>query len=116
MNRRKELKEQYKLMKPDMGLFIIRSKLNNKCYIEAALNLNSRMNREIFQLGAQSHPNRELQKDWKDFGKQSFIVEILEKIEYKQDELEDDYTEELQLLKIIWEEKLGKEGLVFYMK
>jgi hypothetical protein len=34
MDRRKELKEQYKHMKPGMGIFTIRSKVNNKCYIE----------------------------------------------------------------------------------
>ncbi len=35
MDRRKELKEKYKLMKPDMGVFVIKNNLNNKCYVEA---------------------------------------------------------------------------------
>lgn len=35
MERKKELKQQYKEMKPEMGVFIIRSKASNKCFLQA---------------------------------------------------------------------------------
>ncbi|HPT91000.1 MAG TPA: GIY-YIG nuclease family protein, partial [Acetivibrio sp.] len=35
MDRKKELKELYKTMKPDMGVFIIRSNSDNKYFIQA---------------------------------------------------------------------------------
>lgn len=41
MDRKKELKAQYKLMKADMGIFIIKSKSNNKYYIEGSQDLRS---------------------------------------------------------------------------
>lgn len=36
---------------------------------------------------------------------------ILENLEYDKDESKTDYTEELALLQMIWEEKLAKENI-----
>lgn len=115
MNRRKELKELYKNTKPDMGIFIVKSKLNkNKSYIEAAQDLKSKMNRAKFQLDLGNHPNIELQQEWKAQQESSFTIEILEILEYDEDEVKTDYQEELNILKMIWEEKLLKKGIELY--
>jgi len=116
MDRKKELKMQYKQMKPDMGIFIIRSKSCNKCYIEATQDLKGTINGTRFKLDAGNHPNKELQKDWADFGEENFTIEILENLKYDKDESKTDYSEELALLKMIWEEKLSKENMEFYRK
>ncbi len=114
MDRRKELKEQYKQMKPEMGLFIIRCNINNKCYIEAAKDLKSKINSSIFKLQYGNHPNKNLQKEWEEFGEEKFTIEVLEKLEYDKDETKIDYSDELALLQIIWEEKLAGENMEFY--
>ncbi|KJS83827.1 MAG: hypothetical protein JM58_11900 [Peptococcaceae bacterium BICA1-8] len=116
MDRKKELKAQYKEMRPEMGIFIIRSEVNKKCYIETTQNLRGTLNRTKFQLGANSYPNRELQKEWNDFGAENFTIEILENLEYDKDESKTDYTEDLALLQMMWEEKLLKQKLEFYKK
>lgn len=103
---KKELKEQYLQMKSDMGIFIIKCKKNNKYYIEATQDLKSRTNRAVFQLKFGSHPNKELQSDWKEFGEDNFILEISDRLEYDKDEMKTDYTEELEILKMVREEKL----------
>ncbi|MEG3072050.1 MAG: hypothetical protein RQM92_15440 [Candidatus Syntrophopropionicum ammoniitolerans] len=36
MDRKKELKLQYKQMKPEMGIFIIRSKVNGRYFLKGA--------------------------------------------------------------------------------
>jgi len=46
--------------------------------------------------------------------KKTFIIEILEKLKYDKDEPDNDYSEDLELLKIIWEEKLLQKGMKFY--
>lgn len=112
-NRKKELKEQYKHMKPDMGIFIIQSISSNKCYIETTQNLKGRINSTRFQLEAGNHPNKELLKDWYDIGYDKFTIEVLETLEYG-DEPKTDYEEELMLLKMIWMDKLTKKGMEFY--
>jgi len=116
MDRRKELREQYKNMKPDMGIFKIKSKSSNKCHIETTKDLKSTINSTKFKLEAGIYPNRELQKEWKDFGAKNFTIEILENLEYDKDESKTDYGEDLTLLQMIWEEKLLKQNMELYKK
>lgn len=116
VDRRKELKEQYKLMKPDMGIFIIRSNNNNKYYIEGTQDLKGTINGTKFRLNFGNFSNRELQKEWKDQGESAFKIMILENLEYDKDESKTDYSEDLALIKMDWEEKLTNEGLVQYKK
>lgn len=116
MDRKKELKELYKQMKPDMGVFIIHSDFSNKCYIESTSNIKSALNSTKFKLEAGIHPNRELQKDWKEYGEEKFTIEVLEKLKYDKDESKTDYSEELAILKMVWEEKLLQKGMEFYKK
>lgn len=103
-------------MKPDMGIFIIRSKLSNKYYMEATQDLKSKMNRSIFQLKWGNHPNKELQKDWNEFGEDNFTIEILDTLEYDKDESKTDYTEDLTLMQMVWEEKLQNMSLYVDIK
>ncbi len=114
MDRRKELREQYKQFKPDMGIFIIRSKSSNKCYIESTKDLKSKVNSTKFKLEFGNHPKKELQKEWKSYGEKNFIIEILEKLKYDKNESKTDYTEDLALLKMIWAEKLLQKGIKVY--
>lgn len=114
--RKKELAEQYKLTKPRMGIFIIRSKVNNKCYLQTTQDLRGVMNGAKVRLQAGFHPNRELQREWNEFGPENFTIEVLENLEYDKDESKTDYTEDLALLKMMWEEKLAKENMEFYKK
>ncbi|SDI10220.1 GIY-YIG nuclease family protein [Desulfosporosinus hippei] len=114
MDRKKELKEQYLQMKPEMGILIIRSKHNNKCFIQVSQRLQATLNRLKFQLDLGSHRNSELQKEWKEYGEGSFTIEVLEKLEYDKDETKTDYTDDLALLQMEWEEKMGREKVEFY--
>ncbi len=116
MDRKKELKDQYRQMNPDMGIFMIRSNVSNKCYLEETQDLRGTMNGTKFKLMAGVHPNRELQKEWKEFGERNFTIEILENLAYDKDESKTDYKEDLTLLQMIWEEKLLKENIEFYKK
>ncbi|HYF81710.1 MAG TPA: GIY-YIG nuclease family protein [Clostridia bacterium] len=116
MERKKELKLQYKQTRPQMGIFIIRSKVNNKCYIQTTQDLRGVINGAKARLEGGQHLNRELQKEWNDFGSENFTIEILENIQYDKDESKTDYTEDLALLQMIWEEKLAGENIEFYKK
>jgi len=114
MERRKELIEMYKQMKPDMGIFIVKPKSGSKCLLETSQNLHGYINRTKFQLDAGSHPNKELQKEWKELGAENFTIEVLELLKYDKDESKTDYSEELAILRMMWEEKLLGEGKTFY--
>ena len=50
------------------------------------------------------------------YGPDNFVIEILENLEYDKDESKTDYSEELEVLQMIWEEKLSRENMLFYKK
>ena len=112
--KKKELQAQYKLMKPDMGIFAVINKNNAKYYLETTSNLKGKINSTKFKLNAGGHPNKELQKDWQELGANKFEIKILEQIEYEEDESKTDYADDLELVKMIWIEKLSKASNQFY--
>ncbi len=114
--RKKELAEMYRQMKKPMGIFIIKCKKNNKCHIQTTQDLKGVMNGAVARLEGGFHPVRELQKEWNEYGSDSFTMEILQQLEYDKDETKTDYTEELEVLKLIWEEKIASQNMEFYKK
>lgn len=114
MDRRKQLKQMYKRMRPDMGIFMIRSTTTGKVYLEATPNLKSSMNAGVFKLKMGMHRSRELQQDWKRYGEHDFSVQVLDTLEYAADESISDYADELADLRAIWMDKLSGEGAEFY--
>ena len=116
LDRKKELKMLYKQTKPKMGIFIIRLNTGNKCFLQATADLRGVINGAKVRLEGGSHLNRELQKDFSEKGANSFTIEILEELAYDADESKTDYSEDLTLLQMIWEEKLAKENMEFYKK
>lgn len=103
-------------MKPDMGIFMIKSKVTNKVYLEVTPNLKGKINSARFQLKAGSHPHKELQQDWSREGEANFTIEILEKLNYDKDESKTDYSGELEVLEFLWKEKLLKHNIELYNK
>lgn len=115
-NRKKELKRQYKLAKPEMGIFVIKNKVNGKCHLQTANNLKAALNGARARLNGGLHLFRGLQMEWDEYGEEGFTFEILERLPYDEDESKLNYSEELSLLQMIWEEKLAGMGTVFYQK
>ena len=97
MKTNKELKEEYKLIKPRIGVFQIRNTINGKIYIEGSVNLDKIWNRHRVELNYNLHRNESLQKDWNEFGENNFVYEIISEID--QDETKNiDYARECKLL------------------
>ena len=110
------MKQQYKLSKPQMGIFIVRCLAEKKCYLQTTPDLRGVMNGAKARLNSNSHPYRGLQQAYNALGAAQFTMEILETLDYDKDETKTDYSDELALLEMIWEEKLQKEGYAFYTK
>ena len=80
MKTRKQLKDEYKLMKPRMGVFAIRNKNSGKIYVARATNLDLVWNAEKFKLDSGGHPNRALQNDWNESADGNFVFEVLHEL------------------------------------
>ncbi len=66
-------------------------------------------NRLRFQLNMGSHPNVELQKDWKALGEENFAYEILSEIQ-QDDVVQMDYRKEIKKLEAMFIEELQPFG------
>jgi hypothetical protein len=111
MDRRKELKEQYKQRTIVMGVFQIKNTVNGRVFLGSSLNMHGMLDRHKFQLTMNSHVCEDLQKDWKAMGESAFLFEVLETLETRDDAPPDyDYGEDLAILEQIWIDKLNVFG------
>lgn len=108
MATKKELIKEYKQMKFPIGIFQIRNLANGKVYVDKATNLNAIWNRHKLELSFGSHRNKDLLQDWKTFGEENFVYEILS--ELKQDEETTDYSRELAQLEEMYLDELQPYG------
>lgn len=111
--RRKDLKEQYRQARQEMGVFAFRLPAEGRVYLGASQNMPGTINSIRFQLQNNSYPsNRRLLADWQRYGQEGFAVEVLETLEYDRDnETKTDYREDLAVLKGFWREQLERDGV-----
>ena len=108
MDRKKELKQQYKEMKTESGIYQIRNTVNNKVFVVSTPNFKTMTGRKM-ELLAGGHKNTALQEDWNIFGQDAFVFEKLEQLEDKEEGYFD-INEELKQLLEKWLEKLQPYG------
>ena len=106
MNTKKELKNIYKEKKFKIGVFQVRNAQNNKIFVSSSIDLDAIWNRFKFQLNFGSHFNKELQNDWKEFGEENFVFEILSEIDQDDDDVNVDYVKEVKELEKLFIEEL----------
>lgn len=83
MDRKRELKQSYKEIPIESGVFQIKNTVNGKIFI-AGINNFKRLNGIKFSLEMNTYTTvKELQKDWNDFGSDAFTFEILEVLKKK---------------------------------
>jgi hypothetical protein len=102
---KKEIKKQYKQSLRPMGIFQIKNLANNKIFIGSSSNIEGKLNSIKFQLEMGSYINKDLQKDFNQFGVENFLFETLDILEPKQD-TEYNYNEDLKTLEEMWIDKL----------
>lgn len=102
---KKEIKREYKQTLQPMGVFQIRSLVNEKVFVGSTLNLNGVFNKHRFQLDAGIHLSKTLQADWNELGVDKFAFEILEEV-FPRENPDYDYKSDLEVLEDLWLEKL----------
>ncbi|WP_409346744.1 GIY-YIG nuclease family protein [Paenibacillus sp. MBLB4367] len=106
-NKRKELLEEYKQIKTYMGAIQITNKANGKIFVDTYPNLKNKWIMIQSQLDMGRFANLQLQKEWKEFGAESFTYEVLEE---KEADGITDMRWELKQLEKRWLEKLQPFG------
>jgi hypothetical protein len=83
MKTKQELKEEYKKLVHPKGVFKITNKQNGKIFVSGSPNLDSKWGSQKMQLNMNSHPNKELQADWNEFGEYNFEYSIVDTLDLK---------------------------------
>ena len=112
---RKARIREYKETPRPAGVYRVRNSKAGKTLIGSTTDLPGMLNRQRFQLENGSHPDRELQRDWSEFGPDGFEFETLDQLE-PSDEPAYDPAEDLAVLKKIWIEKLIASGDKLYQQ
>ncbi|PAE37596.1 GIY-YIG nuclease family protein [Bacillus sp. 7884-1] len=109
MDRRKELKQQFKETSVEAGIYQIKNTINNKILVGSTKNLKT-LNGITFMLETNGYTtNKELQKEWNQYGRDAFKIDILEKLK-KDDGHYFNEKEALLALEEKWLEKLQPYG------
>ena len=104
MNRKDKIKEYKRSIQP-MGVYQIRNKVNGKIFLGSSKDLKGILNRIKFQLKNNLHRNSDMQNDFNEIGGINFSFEILDYLE-PSDNMDGNYTIELQILEDMWMEKI----------
>jgi hypothetical protein len=103
---RKQLQRQYKETRRPMGVYRVRNARSGCWFLGASVDIPAMLNRQRFQLDAGSHPNSELQRDWKVLGAEAFTFETLDLLAPPEDEPGYEPQGDLRALEAMWREKL----------
>ncbi|MFD0589873.1 DUF2087 domain-containing protein [Paenibacillus sp. GCM10027627] len=77
---RKALTAEYQEKERTMGVYEIRNKTNGRIFIGGSTHLEGLWNKETFMLNLGSHQNKELQREWKEYGAEQFSYLVLETV------------------------------------
>lgn len=117
---KKRLIEDYKNTQHPMGVFCIIKKepIENdpRVHIQIAKNFKAILNSTLMKLNSNFHPIKELQNDWNLYGEDAFEIKVLEELAYSKDDPNADYSDELEILKLLWEDKYMADGIRTYEK
>jgi hypothetical protein len=106
MERRKELKEEYKLQKTTGGIYQVTNTRNGMYLFNYSPNTAAKQNAFDFAVSTGMCFDNRLRKDWEAFGGGAFRFEVLETINKKKDQTQEQFIADLQALAEMWEGKL----------
>ena len=106
---KKALTREYKESPRPAGVYQIRNTANGRVLVGASVNLPAILNRHRAELRAGGHRNRELQKEWAEFGAEAFEFEVLDTLA-PPERADYDPAADLRALEELWLDKLSPFG------
>jgi hypothetical protein len=104
---RKELKQLYEQRKIVGGVYLIKNTQGEKALLEATTDLRGSKNRFSFSQKTGSCVDMRIQDDWKKYGADAFVFEVLEEHEKGDSQTMEEFQSDISVLKDLWAEKLS---------
>ncbi|MFB9274535.1 GIY-YIG nuclease family protein [Cohnella cellulosilytica] len=111
---RAKLIAQYKEIPIQAGVYQIRNKQSGKVLVDSTPNLKS-LNGRASSLNSGTFPNKELQREWSEYGEDAFAMEVLEVLKPSDNPFVN-VKDELKELEAQWIDKLQPFGDKGYHK
>jgi hypothetical protein len=89
MDKKAEMKWEYKNTRRPVGVYQIKCLANGKVFVEKSTNLTGMINRRGFELRQGVCQIKPLQADWNEYGADQFVIEILEEVKPQTEGLQD---------------------------
>lgn len=106
MDRRKTLINEYKQAKVIGGVYRLVNTHNNMYLLDCTPNLQAKQNGYNFSISTGSCLDFRLKEDWESLGGEAFAFEILESLEKKKEQTQEEFVDDLEMLKQLWSDKL----------
>lgn len=99
-DRRKALRDAYKIRRPDMGVVSLRCRATGERFLGTTRDAAKELNSLQAKLSGGGHPNRQLQELWNAHGAEGFEYQVEDTLEYEnpEDVTADDLHELRELL------------------
>lgn len=97
IQRKRELLEAYKNRCPEMGVISFRCIATGESFLGASSDTKADFNSSSFKLSTGTHPNKQLQALWKQYGRDGFELCVLEVLKY--DDPKEDHTAKLEAMR-----------------
>jgi len=109
MNRKQDLKQQYRDAPPRAGVYVLRNLVDGRVLVGGSMNVDGALNRHRFELRLRTHRHDQLSADWARHGEAGFAFEVLDRV--KPSNAPDfDPAHELQVLLALWQQELCTES------
>ena len=106
MDRRKTLINEYKQRKIIGGIYRVTNTRNGMYLLDYATNLQAKRNAFDFMASSGSCFDYRLKNDLDTFGGKVFTFEILDTIEKKKEQTQDEFIADLEMLILVYSDKL----------
>ncbi len=108
---RKEKIASYKQRTMVGGIYSITNTQSKKKLLCCTTDLRGSKNRFDFSVMTDSCVNIKLKEDWNLLGDGAFVFEVLEEVTQKETQTEAELSEEVAVLRQLWEERIGADML-----
>jgi hypothetical protein len=107
---RKEFLREFRAEKETGGVYAIRCATTGKRLIQSTMTIAKAENLLAFSQATGSCVHPLLADDWKKYGPDAFGIEVLETLDRKETQTQDEFREDVRALEELWREKLGNSS------
>jgi hypothetical protein len=108
---KKSLKEQYKNRTLIGGVYLIKCMEDGTVWVRGTIDLKGAENRFVFSKSMNSCPENTMRELWNRYGTEAFSFEIVESIEKKETQTEEEFYQDIMVLLELWQEKQKEEEI-----